>query len=94
MLPDWVEVIKDRFGEMKSIVTEAKTNKLKTSVDKKIITVKSMEELVKGIASRKIKSKKEAKGRFNAKLDNGISEIAGLKRYAKNQNTVQTFSCC
>ena len=60
---------------------------------KKFITVSSMEELIKDIASRKIKSKKEAKYRFNAVLDNGIGKIAGLKKYTKNQNrTLNIFT--
>ena len=35
--------------------------------------VNSMEKLIKGIISRKIKSKKEGKRRVNIILDNGIS---------------------
>ena len=34
-LPKWVKVSKERFNEILSIVTEAKNNKLKTSVDKR-----------------------------------------------------------
>ena len=39
-----------------------------------------MEEFIKNIASRKIKSKKGTKDKFNAILDNDISKIAGLKK--------------
>ena len=35
-------------------------------MDTKTLTVNSIAELIRGIGSRKIKSKKEAKGRFNA----------------------------
>ena len=60
-LPKWVKVNKERFNEILSIVTEAKSNKLKTSVDKNIITVNSVEELVKDIASKKLNLKKRQK---------------------------------
>ena len=43
------------------MVNEAKNNELKTSVGKKVITVNSMEEIIKEIASRKIKYKKSKK---------------------------------
>ena len=43
------------------MATEAKNNKLKASVGKKVVMVNSMEELIKDIASRKIKSKKGGK---------------------------------
>ena len=79
---------KSRFDEIQSIVTEAKSNKLKTNVGKKVVKLNSMEELIKELASRKIKSKKEAKHRFNAILDKGISKIAGLNKYTKNQNKI------
>ena len=60
-LPKWVKVNKERLNEILSIVTEAKSNELKTSVDKNIITVNSVEELVKDIASKKLNLKKRQK---------------------------------
>ena len=69
---------KKRFNEMKSIVTEAKNNKWKTSVDNKIITVNSIEEFIKDIVSRKLKYE-EAKNRYKAIIDNYIkNEIRQL----------------
>ena len=47
MPPKWVKVTRNIFGEIQSIVTEAKSNKLKTTADKKIVTVNNMEELIK-----------------------------------------------
>ena len=47
-----------------------------------------MEELIKDMVGRNIKSKKEANVRFNAILDNSISKIAGLKRYTENRNKI------
>ena len=76
-----------KINEILSTVTEAKNNKLKASVDRNIITVNSVEELVKDIASKKL-NLKETKSKFNTGLDNDISKIAGLKRYTKIQNTV------
>ena len=85
MLPNWIEVTKSSFGEIQSIVTEAKNNKLKTNVGKKVVTVNSIEDLIKDIASRKIKLGKD---RFNIILDNSSSKIAGLKIYTKSQNKI------
>ena len=47
-----------------------------------------MKELIKDMAGRKIKSKKEANARFSSNLDNSISKIAGLKRNTENQNEI------
>ena len=85
MLPNWIEVTKSSFGEIQSIVTEAKNNKLKTNVGKKVVTVNSIEDLIKDITSRKIKLGKD---RFNIILDNSSSKIAGLKIYTKSQNKI------
>ena len=78
---------KYRFDEIQSIVTGAKSNNLKTSVDYKIVTINSKEELIKNIASTKLKCK-EAKNRYNAIIDNDINKKVGLKNYTKNQNKV------
>ena len=48
-----VKVTKNRLNEIKNVVIEAKNNKLKTSVGKKIIMVNSIGQLIKGIASIK-----------------------------------------
>ena len=80
-----MEVTKSRFGEIHSIVTETKNNKLKTNVGKKVVTKNSMEELIKETASRNIKS---AKDRFNVILDNDISKLSGLKKYVKSQTKI------
>ena len=83
VLPKWVKVAKNRFDEIQSIVTEAKNNRLKTSVGKNIITVNSIEELIKDVASKKNKSKRETKNRYNAILDDSISKIVGFKNLQK-----------
>ena len=58
MPPKWVKVTRNIFGEIQSIVTEAKSNKLKTTADKKIVTVNNMEELIKDIAEELAKKQK------------------------------------
>ena len=83
VVPKWVKVAKNRFDEIQSIVTEAKNNRLKTSVGKNIITVNSIEELIKDVASKKNKSKRETKNRYNAILDDNISKIVGFKNIQK-----------
>ena len=58
MPPKWVKVKRNIFGEIQSIVTEAKSNKLKTTADKKIVTVNNMEELIKDIVEELAKKQK------------------------------------
>ena len=58
MPPKWVKVTRNIFGEIQSIVTEAKSNKLKTTADKKIVTVNNMEELIKDIEEELAKKQK------------------------------------
>ena len=55
MLPKWVKLTKNRFNGIHSIITEAKKNKLKTSVDgKKKNTLDNAESLLKVKSNRKI----------------------------------------
>ena len=58
MPPKWVKMTRNIFGEIQSIVTEAKSNKLKTTADKKIVTVNNMEELIKDIVEELAKKQK------------------------------------
>ena len=58
MPPKWVKVTRNIFGEIQSIVTEAKSNKLKTTADKKIVSVNNMEELIKDIVEELAKKQK------------------------------------
>ena len=46
VLPKWIKVRKNRFGEIQSIATEAKINKSKAKVGNEFITVNSTEELI------------------------------------------------
>ena len=88
MLPKWVKVTKNRFDEIQSIATEAKNNKLKTTIGGKNITINSAEELIKDTASRKTECKK-ALERYNAILDSGVNKIINLKYiHTKNQNRI------
>ena len=47
MLPKWVKLTKNRFNGIHSIITGAKKNKLKTSVDGKKFTLDNAESLLK-----------------------------------------------
>ena len=53
-LPKWVNVSKEVFNEILSIITKVKNNRLKSNVDGKEITLDNAESLLKGIASEKI----------------------------------------
>ena len=46
VLPKWIKVRKNRFGEIQNIVTEAKINKSKAKVGNEFITVNSTENLI------------------------------------------------
>ena len=47
-LPKWVNLSKERFNEILSINTKAKSNGLKTNVDGRGITLDNAESLLKG----------------------------------------------
>ena len=54
VLPKWVKVTKNRFNRIRSIITEAKKNKSKTTVDGKEFTLDNAESLLKVISNGKI----------------------------------------
>ena len=62
--PKWVNVSKERFIEILSIITKAKNDGLKTNVDVKEITLDNAGSLLKSIASAKI-SNSEFKKKYN-----------------------------
>ena len=45
MLPKWVEVTKNWFNEIRSIVSEAKNNELETKIGKKMLRLKFLKEI-------------------------------------------------
>ena len=53
-LPKWVSVSKERFNDILSIITKAKSDGLKTNVNGKEITLDDAESLLKGIVSGKM----------------------------------------
>ena len=53
-LPKWVNVSEERFNEVLSTVTKAKSNGLKTSIDERKITIDNAECLLKRLGSGKI----------------------------------------
>ena len=53
MLPEWVNVSKERFSEILSTVTEAKNSGLRTNVDRRENTLDNAESLVKRVGSGK-----------------------------------------
>ena len=53
-LPKWVSVSKERFNNILSIITKAKSDGLKTNVNGKEITLDDAESLLKGIVSGKM----------------------------------------
>ena len=53
-LPKWVRVSKEKFNEILNIITNAKSDGLKTNVDGRQITLDNTESLLKDITSGKI----------------------------------------
>ena len=51
MLTKWVKVSKERFNEIRSAVTGAKSNRFKTNADGTEITLDNVESLLKGIGN-------------------------------------------
>ena len=51
MLPKWVEVTKNWFNEIRSIVSEAKNNELETKIGNKMLRINNSEKFLKEIAS-------------------------------------------
>ena len=71
---------KNSSDEIQSIITEAKKNKLKATIDWNNITVNNTERLVKHIASGKIRHKK-AQNRYNSIMENDVSKIFNSRKY-------------
>ena len=90
MLSKWVKVIKIRFNEIQSVVTEAKNNKLKTDVDGKEFTLGKAESLLKDIGRGKI-DKSEFKDRHTNIADD-VKIILKPKVTRKPERMVQSLA--
>ena len=51
MLPEWVKVSEERFSEILSTVTKAKTEGLRTNIDGREITLDNKESLLKDLGN-------------------------------------------
>ena len=51
MLPEWVKVSEERFREILSTVTKAKTEGLRTNIDGREITLDNKESLLKDLGN-------------------------------------------
>ena len=67
-LPKWVRVSKEKFNEILNIITNAKSDGLKTNVDGRQITLDNTESLLKDITSGKINGN-EFKREYNIIVD-------------------------
>ena len=63
-LSPWIKVIKSRFNEIRDVITRANESKLMTRLEKKNVTLKDAEKLLKDVISGKI-NKREAKKMYN-----------------------------
>ena len=71
---------KNSSDEIQSIITEAKKNELKATIDWNNITVNNTEKLLKDIASGKIRHKK-AHNRYSSIMENDVSKIFNSRKY-------------
>ena len=69
----WVNVSKERFIEILSIITKAKNDGLKTNVDVKEITLDNAESLLKSITSAKINNSE-----FKKKYKNIVDDVDAI----------------
>ena len=83
MLRKWVKVSEERFNEILSIVTKAKNEELKTSVDGKEITLGNTESLLKDLGNG-ILDRHEFKRKCNNIVDDAEA-IVNNKIITRNQ---------
>ena len=83
MLRKWVKVSEERFKEILSIVTKAKNEELKTSVDGKEITLGNTESLLKDLGNG-ILDRHEFKRKCNNIVDDAEA-IVNNKIITRNQ---------
>ena len=82
-LPPWIKVPKNRFNEIKDVITRSNESRLITSIGKRKITLKNAEKLLKGIINGKI-VKNEAR-----KMDNSIVDDANRVNKLQNLQNLQ-----
>ena len=83
MLRKWVKVSEERFNEILSIVTKAKNEELKTSVDGKEITLDNTESLLKDLGNGML-DRHEFKRKCNNIVDDAEA-IVNNKIITRNQ---------
>ena len=71
---------KNSSDEIQSIISEAKKNELKATIDWNNIRVNNAERLLKDIASGKIRHKK-AQNRYSSIMENDVSKIFNSRKY-------------
>ena len=86
MLPKWVKVSEKRFNEILSIVTEAKNNGLKTSVDGREITLDNIGSLLKDVGSGEIDGSQYKKEYNN--IVNDADVIVNKPMLTRNQEKI------
>ena len=76
-LPPWIKVPKNRFNEIKDVITRPNESKLMTRLEKRNITLENAEKLLEGIISEKI-NKKKAKNMYN-NIAEDVNKLNKLK---------------
>ena len=84
MLPKWVKVSEERFNEIPSTVTEAKSNGFKVNANGREITLNNAESLLKGLGIGII-GRREFKKKYNNIVDN-VESLFKTPRLTRSHN--------
>ena len=88
-LPPWIKVTKNRFNEIRDVITRANESKLMTRLEKRNITLKNAEKLLEDVISRKI-NKKEARKMYNSIADD-VNKLNKLKPRESRKKMLPIF---
>ena len=88
-LSPWIKVIKSRFNEIRDVITRANESKLMTRLEKKNVTLKDAEKLLKDVISGKI-NKREAKKMYNNIADD-VNKLNKLKPTESRKKILPIF---
>ena len=86
MLPKWIKISERRFNEILGTTTKAKSERLRTNVDGREITLDNTESLLKDLGN-KILDRHEFKRKYS-NIANDVEAIANKPIITRNQETM------
>ena len=88
-LPSWIKVRKNRFNEIKYVITKANESQLMTKLEGRNITLKNAEKLLEGMFSGKI-NKKKARDMYND-IAEDVHKLNKLKPTESRKKNIAYF---